>query len=377
MRFTTTMAALATAWVAACSGPGGSDGGAECVPLTGTVVDAGSPEPTDVPFDLVPVELPVSDGGTIPVGVRFAIQLGIGAAGTIPAWLDTGSAGIQILQQSVSSAVLDDLQTLGSETLTEEFEGGLEATGVVAMASITLGDRVTPVPIPILLIQSVSCAPGFPCQDESAPLESTIFNGFPAIVGIGMRSLATTPALGNPIAQLPGQPDFIVKAPSFGGDAGTLRIGPTAAEVADYQLLQLEPLGPSSPTGDLRLSNCTPVWNDAAVPVCVDDQTGKTDYCADGLLDTGSVLTFIEWQGYSGPDSFASGTSVQVSVGPSGSPTAQFDVTVSASPQAGLDLFGILPSTVGENLINLGTTLFFRYDVYFDQASGQIGLLAH
>ena len=66
-----------------------------------------------------------------------------------------------------------------------------------------------------------------------------------------------------------------------------------------------------------------------------------------------------------------------MSVGPAGAPVGQFDVVVSSNPQPGQDLFIVLPSTLGENLINLGTTIFYRYDVYFNQGLGEIGLRAH
>ena len=68
---------------------------------------------------------------------------------------------------------------------------------------------------------------------------------------------------------------------------------------------------------------------------------------------------------------------MSVVVGQTAAPVGQFEVTVSADPQPGQDLFAVLAPVANQpSSLNLGLTLFFRYNVYFDPVTGQIGMLA-
>jgi hypothetical protein len=175
-----------------------------------------------------------------------------------------------------------------------------------------------------------------------------------------------------PIVQLPGHPAYILKAPPFGGDAGTLRIAPTAEDLAPFQTLQLTRLN-----GDLELQGGIPAWDDTAVPVCVTDTTTtSTSYCAPALLDTGTPSSDIQWEPYTGTaGTFATGSNVQVQIGSPSAPVGDYTFVVGTAPQAGLDLVNLFPAGANsKSSINLGTAVFFRYDVYFDQNSGALGL---
>ena len=253
--------------------------------------------PTDIPFSLSPIFVAEEDGGLLPSGVRFGIQFAIGDAGSVSAFLDTGSDCIQILQSALSPAVSAAIVPTGTVPITEMFESGIEATGVVALAPVTFGNLSTPAPIQVFLIQSLACAPGFPCEASAAPLEQDIFDGFEAIVGIGLRGSAIAPGLGSPIPQLAGNPSFIVEAPPFGGDAGTLRIAPSPSEVSAFGIAYLQ-----TDVGGVAIAACIPVWDDSQVPACVDDNTTATQFCGNGVLDTGAPATLVEWQGYTGPE---------------------------------------------------------------------------
>jgi hypothetical protein len=330
--------------------------------------------PTDIPLRVAQIQVPASDGGMPPLGFRLALPLTLGDAGPIDAWLDTGSEGIQVIADSMPSPALAAIQ-LGSTPVRAEFESGVTATGVVGEAFVTLGDRTTPCPIPVVVYQSFTCQSGGACASQDGGTYSAdLFNGYPAIVGAGLRNLqASVPGVGSPIPQLPGQPSFIVQAPAYGASTGNLRIGPSAAEVAGFATFQLPPLGGGAP-----LRNGTRTWDDTAIPACVNDQTDGKDYCANAVLDTGSPATLIFWTGQSVLEELRPGWDVAVTIGPAGALLGQFDVMVSAAPQVGQDVFELQPPLPGAgNSINLGLTVFFRYDVYFDPASGSIGLLAH
>ncbi len=333
--------------------------------------------PTDVPLTLSAIHEPDGDGGTVFIGYRLALQFGLGGAPPIDAWLDTGSEGIQVIGSSLSSEQRAAIQ-MSNIPVGSEYAGGVVATGVVGSARVTLGNRTTPQPIPIIVFEDFACAPNTPCavdQMSTGEMADSLFNGYPAIVGAGLRNVpGGAPTPGNPIPQLPGQPSFIVQAPAYGSSAaGTLRIGPTPDEVAPYETLQLPPFA-----GGSALSNGTPSWDDTAVPACIDDGTIPQDFCAPAVLDTGAPFSAIYLSSQTDTAELAPGDGVSVVVGQTSAPVAQFQVTVSSDPQPGQDLFAILPP-VGQQAtsLNLGLTLFFRYDVYFDPVTGKIGLLAH
>ncbi len=361
------------------SGGEAEDGGAGDAPEAEAVVpfDGG---PTDIPLAVAPLMVALPEGGMAPGGFRLALQFALGDAGPVQGWLDTGSAGIQVLQSAVPPDALAAI-ALGSTRVSEEFGSGITATGVVGTATVTLGDRTTPVPIPIVVYQNFTCAAGGACAMATEPLEDALFNGYSAIVGVGLRSAPTAvaPGLGSPIPQLPGQPSFIVEAPDFGGTAGILHIGPPADEVAAYPTIQLSPQAGSGP-----LLNGTPAWNDLGIPGCVDDQPPASsglaaqDYCATMLFDTGAPETLLSLTGESTSFVFPPGSNVSVDIGQTGAPVAQFDLVVGSPQQIGLDVFFAEPALAGTaNLINLGLTAFFRYNVYVNPVEGVIGLVPH
>jgi hypothetical protein len=332
--------------------------------------------PTDVPLTLSAINQPDGDGGTIFTGYRLALQFGLGDAPPIDAWLDTGSEGIQVIGSALSSEQRAAIQ-MSERSVSSEYAGGVIATGVVGSATVTLGNRTTPQPISILVFEDFACAPNTPCsvdQMTTGQMADTLFNGYPAIVGAGLRNFpGGAPVPGSPIPQLPGQPSFIVEAPAYGSSGtGTLRIGPTADEVAPYPMLQLQPFA----TGG-ALSNGTPAWDDTGVPACVDDSTIPMNFCYPAVLDTGAPFSVIYLDNQSETAELAPGDDVSVVVGQTAAPLAQFQVTVSADPQPGRDLFAVLPPVAQlPSSLNLGLTLFFQYNVYFDPVTGQIGLLA-
>ena len=67
----------------------------------------------------------------------------------------------------------------------------------------------------------------------------------------------------------------------------------------------------------------------------------------------------------------APGTQAAVTIGTLGG----WNVTVGSPPVPGVDKI-VEQAHTGTNLINLGTAVFFRYDVLFDQVRGAIGLAA-
>lgn len=352
---------------------GDDDGGGSSSTVVPIVPFDGGP--TDIPLTLSALNVSLGDGGTVFDGYRLALQFQLGTAPPVDAFLDTGSEGIQVNETALTTEQMASIHLTGA-TIQATFSGGVVATGVVGTASVTFGDRTTPVPIPIIVYQAFACAENSACALAALTADvmaQDIFSGFSAIVGAGLRNQSLGSwAVGSPIPQLPGQPSFIVEAPSYGSSAtGTLHIGPAADEVSQYATFQLPPYGAGSP-----LSNGTPAWDDTAVAACINDQTTSMDYCGNAVLDTGSPATVIYLTTQTVTSSLPPGYEVGVTVGPTSSPIAQFQVMITSSPQPGQDSFIFTQPAAGlGDSINLGLTVFFHYKVYLNPVSGQIGLL--
>jgi hypothetical protein len=362
-------------FISSCSAfRSGSD--ATCVALPNGVsaaVDAGAFDagtwdggPTDVALAVTSVP-------------RFSISVQIGDGGPIAAWLDTGSSGLRILAGAVPDTAYDSISPI---PVSASYSSGVSLEGVVAFAYVTIGDRVTPHAIPVELIQRSGCTGSHPECKSGADFLAP----FQAILGVGMRNGISTPVIGNPIVQLPGGPAYIVEAPSFGGTSGNLRIGPSDSEAAGFQVQQMVP-----EADDLPLPNGTLAWNDEAFPACLSNASNGAVFCANSLLDTGTPATRLQvaptlaqtfaggvgvtgWsQGTGLAFVVPSGAGVSVALGYCGE-TNDYAFTVGMDPTPGLDEVELVESTGPGDLLNLGTAVFFRYDVLFDQAHGFVGL---
>jgi hypothetical protein len=367
--------------IAACGGAdialstNGSADASVDEPADAAIVDAGvgaieAATPSvdaDVPA-LAPVDVPMTVGTVASGSMRFSVSVQIGDAPPFQAQIDTGSAGLRILPGMVPDSAFESITTTVNH---ETYGGSLTVNGVVAMAKVKIGGAATSVSIPVQLIQTEACTSANPGCSVTAEVASH-FSGFSAILGLGMRTATVAPVVGNPIAQMPGSPSFIISAPPFPGGAGILRIAPSAAELGLFKTFNL-----STDSTEVPLQNGVVPWNDLSTPACVTDVTDGTQYCAGVHLDTGESPTKISWPDYSGSTTtFASGKLMDFTIDPISSPLCDYSFTVGATPKAGLDEVHLAPTTSGK-LINSGTAPFFRYDILFDQAHGILGFSPH
>jgi hypothetical protein len=65
-----------------------------------------------------------------------------------------------------------------------------------------------------------------------------------------------------------------------------------------------------------------------------------------------------------------------VTIGPSNAPLEHYAFTVGSNPTPGIDEV-LVESASGEGFMNLGTVVFFHYDVYFDPGKGVVGFGPH
>ena len=350
---------------------GSPEGGPTTIPAC-KESPAGAPDAgtwTGAPIDLPMKVTQTSSDGTM----RFSLPVAIGTSPAQDVQLDTGSSGLRILEGAVPDSAFD---CVTSTPVTYSYSSGLELTGVVAFATVSIGSIQTPGPIPVMLVQEVGCTAAVPnCSAKGkTPQDYELFGPYKAILGVGMRSKASDQGVGSAIAQLPGRPSFIVKAPGYGGTSGIVRIGPSAAQIALFKTFQL----PAEPSG-APLPNGTPSYDDRfGLPACVDDTTSGVDYCVPVELDTGDPGTYIQWPAdTNGSVSvLPAGSLLMVTIGPASAPLEQFALTVGATPTYGVDVFEVEPAT-GDGFMNIGTVAFFRYDILLDPFSGLVGLSAH
>jgi hypothetical protein len=173
----------------------------------------------------------------------------------------------------------------------------------------------------------------------------------------------------SPIPQLEGSPAFVVQGATFGGTSATLRLRPGDAQVATMKTFSLP-----VEDGGAPLPNGVMAYGDRyGLPACVNDTTSGVDYCVPAELDTGNPSVYIEWPGVdAGETVLPSSTAVQVVIGPSTAPLEEYMFTVGTTPTPGVDEVVVEPAT-GAPFMNLGTQVFFRYDVYFDPVRGVVG----
>ena len=312
----------------------------------------------------MPNDVPMTVATTSNGKLRFSVPIQIGDAPPFAALLDTGSAGLTILPTAVPDGAYDSISTTPA---TGGYGGTLAYSGRVAAATLRIGTFASDGTIDVVHVDSFACDTNNPgCSISDEVLDH--YSGFGAILGIGMRQRASGTTVGNPIAQLPGGPAFVVRTPAFPGGNGTLRIGPATSELTHFTFAQL-----TIDTSHATLPNGVPNWDDRSLQSCVVDTTTQTQYCAPSLLDSGTPSIGIALPSHSGDDTvLAPGDDLQIFVDDAVGASPDYAFTVGATPQPGLDRVLITATTSAES-INLGTSPFFRFAFYFDQQRGLIG----
>jgi hypothetical protein len=321
---------------------------------SGSLPDAGgttSPWPHSIPLKLTP-----TSGDDTSSVAKLTLDLTVGSGAIFRAMLDSGSNGIVALPSAVppNSVTIDNTRRVDYV-----YGGSLRVTGSVAKAVIRLGDLVAPEPVEFLLVDGISCTAAHPnCPADGADLSKFTFKGgLGAVVGVGMRSVATTHFVQSPLLQL-GAPTsrFVIETKKL-----ALEIEPSDATVARFTKLV------SLPSGEPSSIDGVPSYDDRQIPFCANA------FCDMGLLDTGGVeqLTVSAPPNWGklgvppGSNVIPGGTTVDFAI----AETSTWKLTVGTPPTAGLDRV-LLQS----NSNNLGLMPFKHFDVLYDPRGGKIGL---
>jgi len=282
----------------------------------------------------------------------YSIPITIGGT-TIEAGLDTGSAGIRVLPDTLAAGDVKILERAADAN----FSSGVRYQGDVVSGRITLGELS--VPMKLEAVRTVSCAPGHPnCPATRIPPSDYGVRGdsltggrFRAIFGI--RDMDE--ALDNPLTAL-GVKRWIVELPRS-GETGRLILNPTDAELADYVRLP-------------RLSN-PPIGMHDALNGCIANT--KVKICGALLMDSGApnirVTGKLRGQRDDG-DAWKSGAAAALIFSDNNGPRALENVVIDQPEQGSNIRFEDDRSLV----IFAGTAPYLAFDVLYEPSKNQIGL---
>jgi hypothetical protein len=243
---------------------------------TGEAFAFGSGERVEVPIR----QTKLSDGV-----IRYSVPVSIGGAAPIEAMFDTGSIGLRVL----TAAAPESQYTPTGIQRTFVYEGGLRFHGDIATAIVSVGGASTDSPIPIQVVRTFDCAesarncPAAKVSPEQFGIGGRGFpnEGFPAIVGVSMRSPQAHMGAINPLSHI-GNHVWIVVLPRPGDAApGQLIINPTPTEISGFKPFQMQSQPTRGGGGDEA-----PGWIDKTVPVCPEP---TREGCSATRIDSGSA----------------------------------------------------------------------------------------
>lgn len=236
----------------------------------------------------VPVHQVVLSDGT----VRYWIPVMVGGNGPVRAMLDTGSFGLRILAQATPP---DSYTTTGIQR-TYAFQSGASLHGFIAEAVVDVGGAAAHAPIPIQVVQSVDCVPAKPAcpvsrvsaRDYLIGGDGLAGEGFPAIIGLSLRSAGVVPAANNPLGLI-GVRTWIITLPLPGASApGQIILNPGRAETTSFKLFQMprQPAREAGTGGGARGNTGAAGWQDQVIKGCLGAE-GARDFCGSTRVDSG------------------------------------------------------------------------------------------
>ena len=244
----------------------------------------------------VPIHQTVLSDGA----VRYWIPVTVGGNGPVKAMLDTGSFGLRILAQATPP---DSYTTTGVQR-TYAFQSGASLHGIIAEALVDIGGAAAQAPIPIQVVQSVDCVPAKPAcpvskvsaRDYLIGGDGLAGEGFPAIIGLSLRSAGVVPAANNPLGLI-GVRTWIITLPLPGDAApGQIILNPGRAETARFKLFQM-PRQPAREAGaggggrgearaGTNADRAAAGWQDLVIKGCLGAE-GAREFCGATRVDSG------------------------------------------------------------------------------------------
>jgi len=285
----------------------------------------------------------------MPNGMRYSIGVRIGGS-DVEAMLDTGSAGLYVLPATLTASDA----TVSSAGFRQSYGSGVELQGVIARASLSLGDVTGSSDIG--LVQDVHCVDDKPnCAASRAGLADYRIGsgkpgvGFKAIFGINFRHTKA----GNPLVAM-GIKSWIVELPRPGEpNPGTLILNPTEQERAGYRLFHVD-------------------RDRSWLPGCLLKDPDKV--CGGVVLDSGAPGISVVASERPASFPWPNGAKVTLALKPDEGDALGVGFDIERSPLSPTFLGAEPRPNAQQVIIRAGTVPYFAYAVLYDEASDTIGL---
>lgn len=303
------------------------------------------------------IVVPISQT-TLPDGdIRYSVPVRVGNSVAVDALLDTGSTGLRVMR----GAMFRDSYTDTGFLSISAFSAGDKLTGTVGTAAITIGGLATDAALPFEIVDTETCATFRPdcgaakvlAPDYGIGGDGIAGQGFQAILGTGLRDAQGAE---NPLEHL-GAKQWIIELPQPGqGGFGNLILNPDWQDIQGFTMFPLKPQGGG-------------VWHDPGfadtLPACLNNAANGQSLCGQAILDSGAPGMIAFAAGPPGP-LWAAGDQASLAFGGLAEKFA-----VDNGPGTGL-----LREPAQKSGIDLvaGIAPFFAFDVFYDAASGRIGL---
>ena len=284
-------------------------------------------------------------------GPFLRVPLSLNGGPPLQVLLDTGSEGLRVFSRALGGTQVERTP----QPLSVTFGAGDQMDGVLARATVQVGEAATPTPIAFHLVESFTCADGTSACDVFAQ------SGLHGILGVSTRP-GIAPDLYSPFAQLSGDDSagFVLHV---GDPVGRLDFGPAATAQEGFSRVKLQLAG-LQPNGHLA-------FRDDALNVCFRvNGTPTSPACMETVFDTGASPDIVYAPGLPagtvGDGILLPGTVLEVSLPEHWTRT----LTVGEQPEPGKDLV-IVDTSTPFSILGLGW--YRRFDVLYDLRAGELG----
>jgi hypothetical protein len=258
-----------------------------------------------------------------------------------------------------------DDSTTTSRADTYHYGSGVELSGHIGQARVSIGGQDTDAAIPVQLVEAKRCLPGKPCQGAAALSlddyglggDGIAHAGFKAIIGV---SMGEAPAI-NPLTRIGDRAWIIVLPRPQEASDGELTLNPTSEDRAGYAPLAVDP----------QFAGAQGNFHDA-IPGCLARESGGPKLCGPTVLDTGAPGVKVDLGAHDRPLRLTPGEAALIAFeGPGGRPVgARFVVARGAG--------AFVAETAGDGhprtRIGAGILPFFAFSVLYDDKAGKVGL---
>lgn len=304
-----------------------------------------------------------ASGGNPVFNAPVVVQVAIGNNKAVPVTLDTGSVGLRVFANALSTADQSGVE-MSRRSDSVQFDDGSMWAGSVATAKVHIDGVTTAAAIPIQIVRSISCVPRQSQCPANGGINAEEREDSDGILGVGLSGPLAGDPVTNPLLSLPGPlgRSWSVSLSSPGPNGtGQLLLGAPGA---------------TSPVTEIHLAllgtaGGRPVWDDMP-NLCWG--IGMTHLCAPTIFDSGSELMHVASNlvdsmrasfGVLSVDTLAGSVPVEVAV-PGHAPFWSFD----SGDEPGVNAVAVQSGQL--TTVNTGIQAFASLIIRYDPIAGTI-----